>query len=321
MTDPAASETRPAPILDRDDVRVSRSPWGEDDHIGRLNWITKESTNAMLGRLDGTALFDLGVEYFFGMPSWSAAHDPKYEIWMTHTPQGSVNDNLSGAGREVHEKYSYCGDSFHMYVHTGTHIDALNHFGHYGTFWNGWTADRDLGSRMWLKGGVEHYPPMIARGVVLDVAGLHGVECLPPGHVITPADMAGAAARQDVELLPRDIVTLRTGRMTTWPDSDAYLADTPGLGLAGARWLCEDIGVMCIGTDAISLDVAPHEDPATFCPVHSYMFATAGAQIIEVLDLEAVAQEGVSEFALIALPLKLRGATGSPVRPLAVALR
>jgi kynurenine formamidase len=78
---------------------------------------------------------------------------------------------------------------------------------------------------------------------------------------------------------------------------------------------------MCIGTDAVSLDVAPHEVPDSFVPVHCYMFATAGAQIIEVLDLEGVAAEKVYEFALIALPLKLRGATGSPIRPIAVPLR
>jgi hypothetical protein len=79
-------------------VQVSKSPWGPDDEIGRMNWITPESRREVLEHLDGSAVFDLGIEYFFGMPSWAAAHDPKYEIWMTHTPQGSINDNLSGAG-------------------------------------------------------------------------------------------------------------------------------------------------------------------------------------------------------------------------------
>ena len=109
--------------------------------------------------------------------------------------------------------------------------------------------------------------------------------------------------------------------MTRWPVFDDYIPDNPGLGLAGARFLCEDIGAMCIGTDAVSLDVAPHEEPDTFVPVHCYMFATAGAQIIEVLDLEELAAERVYEVALLAFPLKLRGATGSPVRPVAVAFR
>jgi kynurenine formamidase len=156
---------------------------------------------------------------------------------------------------------------------------------------------------------------------MLDIAGLHGVDCLPDGHVITPADLKAAAREQGTELRPKDVVLLRTGRMRRWPDFDGYIPDNPGLGLAGARYLCEDVGAMCIGTDAVSLDVAPHEEPDTFVPVHCYMFATAGAQIIEVLDLEEVAAEKVHEFAIMAFPLKLRGATGSPIRPVAVPLR
>jgi kynurenine formamidase len=109
--------------------------------------------------------------------------------------------------------------------------------------------------------------------------------------------------------------------MTCWPDFDTYIPDNPGLGLAGARYLCEDAGAMSIGTDAVSMDVAPHELPDAFVPVHCYMFATAGAQIIEVLDLEELAAEKLYEFALMALPLKLRGATGCPIRPVAIPLR
>lgn len=156
---------------------------------------------------------------------------------------------------------------------------------------------------------------------MLDIAALHGVECLPAGHVITPQEMAGAADKRRIALKPHDITLLRTGRMTKWPNTNAYLDDTPGLGLEGAKWLCEEQGAMCVGTDAVSLDAAPHEEFDTFVPVHAYMFATAGAQIIEVLDLETLASEEIYEVALIALPLKLRGATGSPIRPITVALR
>jgi hypothetical protein len=92
--------------FEQDGLKVSKSPWGPDDEIGRLNWITPDTNRAILEHLDGAHLFDLNVEYFIGMPSWVAAGDPGYGIWMTHTPQGSVNDNLSGVGSEVHEKYS-----------------------------------------------------------------------------------------------------------------------------------------------------------------------------------------------------------------------
>jgi hypothetical protein len=132
-------ELVPDPVLNRGGVKVSKSPWGPRDEIGRLNWITKETNRAILDHLDGSHVFDLNVDYFIGMPSWVAAGDPAYGIWMTHTPDGSVADNLSGVGSAVHKKYSYCGDSIQMYTHCGTHIYTINHLGQYGIFWNGWT--------------------------------------------------------------------------------------------------------------------------------------------------------------------------------------
>jgi kynurenine formamidase len=261
------------------------------------------------------------VEYFIGMPSWVAAGDPPYGIWMTHTPQGSVNDDLSGAGSTVHQKYSYCGDSIHLYTHCGTHIDTLNHLGHYGRFWNGWTADKNLGSRIWNKGGPEKYPPVIAHGVLLDVAAMKGVDCLPDAYAITPRDLQSAARRQKVEVRKKDVVLVRTGRMTKWPDFHGYLDRTPGISLAAAKWLCEEAGAMCIAGDTIALEVLPSEQKNVFLPVHAYMFSTAGAQIMEVVDMEEIAAEKQYEFAFLGFPLKLRGATGAPMPAYAVPLR
>jgi hypothetical protein len=144
-------ELVPEALDERHGLKVSRSSWGPEDEIGRLNWLTPESNRAILEHLDAQHVFDLNVEYFFGMPSWQAAADPAYSIVMTHRPQGSVNDNLSGAGAAAHERYSYCDDAIHMYTHCGTHIDTLSHLGHNGMFWNGWTPESDLGSRVWLR--------------------------------------------------------------------------------------------------------------------------------------------------------------------------
>jgi kynurenine formamidase len=317
----ADKELVPDSVLNRGGVKVSKSPWGPRDEIGRLNWITRETNRAILDHLDGTHVFDLNVEYFIGMPSWVAAGDPAYGIWMTHTPQGSVNDNLSGVGSAAHKKYSYCGDSIHMYTHCGTHIDTLNHLGHFGQFWNGWTADKQLGSRIWNKGGPEKYPPVIARGVLLDIAGMKGVDCLPDSYAVTPKDLQQAARRQKVDLRKKDVILVRTGRMTVWPDFSGYLEKTPGISLPSAKFLCEEVGAMCIGGDTIALEVLPSEEPNVFLPVHAYMFSTAGAQIIEVVDMEEIAAEKQYEFAFLGFPLKLRGATGAPMPCYAVPLR
>ncbi len=314
-------ELVPDPVLNRAGLKVSKSPWGPRDEIGRLNWITRDTNRAILEHLDGSHVFDLNVEYFIGMPSWVAAGDPPYGIWMTHTPQGSINDNLSGVGSAVHRKYSYCGDSIHLYTHCGTHIDTLNHLGFYGQFSNGWTADKNLGSRIWNKGGPEKFPPVIARGVLLDIAGMKGVDCLPDGYAVTPKDLQTAAKRQKVELRKKDVFLIRTGRMTVWPDFHGYLDRTPGISLASAKWLCEEAGAMCIAGDTIALEVLPSEEENVFLPVHAYMFATAGAQIIEVVNMEEIAAEKQYEFAFLGFPLKLRGATGAPMPAYAVPLR
>ena len=308
------------PLFERDGVTVSRSPWGPGDNIGRLNLMTAQSRQAVLSRADGSRIYDLAVDYFLGMPSWAAAGDPTYQMWMTHTPAGSINDGSSGAAPEVHEKYSYCGDSISMYTHTGTHIDMLNHIGHYGHFWNGRTAGKDLGSRQWLRGGADECPPIIGRGVMLDIARLKGVTCLPDGYCIEPDDLTEAARIQRTALRDGDIVMIRTGRMSLWPDVDGYLRSTPGIGMAAARYLCEEVGAMCLGTDAISIDVDPHVEADTFVPVHCYLFATAGTPVIEVLNLQELSHSEIFEIAFIGMPVKLRGGTGSPIRPIAMPL-
>ena len=215
-------------LIDRDGVRVSRSPWGPEDQIGRLNWITPETSLALLGRTGGTRIFDLSVDYFMGMPSVQAFGDPPYQISMTHTPHGSVADGASGKGAEVHRKHSWCGDAVSMYTHLGTHIDTLVHLGYYDHFWNGMSAETQLGSRGWSVGGADNYPPLIARGVLLDVAALHGVDRVPDDLVIGPDDLRGAASRQGVELRRGDIVLIRTGKMQAWPAADYLDMPMPG---------------------------------------------------------------------------------------------
>jgi kynurenine formamidase len=316
-----ADELRPEAVLEKDGLKVSKSPWGADDEIGRLNWLTADAVKAILDRLDGRKVFDLNVDNFIGMPSWSAAGDPKFDIWMTHTPQGSIHDNLAGVGPQVHEKYSYCGDSISLYTHCGTHIDTLNHLGHWGCFWNGWTPDTHLGSRHWMVGGTDKYPPIMARGVLLDIAGLHGVDCLDDGHAVQPDELKDAVAKQGVELRRGDVVCVRLGRMTKWPDFDGYLLNPPGIGVASAKYLCEEAGAMCIAGDTIGLEVIPFEEPDVFLPVHAYMFATAGAQIIEVVWMEELAAEKQYEFAFLGFPMKIRGATGAPMPSVAIPLR
>ncbi|NNF12066.1 MAG: cyclase family protein [Gemmatimonadetes bacterium] len=300
---------------------VGTSPWGPDDEIGRLNLMTPASQAAILARASGESAYDLSVEYHIGMPSWQAAGDPHFRLWMTHTPRGTVVDDPLGLGRVMNETVSYTGAAVSMYTHMGTHIDALNHFGLDGKIWNNFSADEHLGDRGWHRGGVENIPPIIARGVLLDIAALKGVDVLPDDYRITRADLLDAQTRQGVALAEGDVVLIRTGRMQWVDDATAYMASPPGLGMDAARYLVEGAGAMLVGADNLSLEAFPSEVDGNYIPVHTYLLAQQGVPILEVVNLESIARDRVYEFAFIAAPLKLRGADASPLRPLALPLR
>jgi kynurenine formamidase len=301
-------------------IRVGTSPYGADDQRGALNLMTPESQAAIMARADASTVYDLSIDYFVGMPSFQAAGDPSYQIYMSHTPGGTAVDNLNGVGAEVNRHVCYSGDVVFMYTHTGTHIDALNHFGVDGKIYNGFTPEEHLGSRHWTKGGAEQIPPIVARGVMLDIAGLKGEECLPPSYAITVEDCRDALERAGLEIQSGDVVLVRTGRMRYWPDGSKVLGDPPGLSLEAARWLT-DQNIIAIGADQECVEVGPSEHDDNWLPGHCHFLAEAGVPMIELVDLEGLARDGVHEFCLIAAPIRLKGASGAPLRPLAMALR
>lgn len=301
--------------------RAAKSPWGPHDEIGRLNLMTDASRAAVLTRIAGGRVYDLSVEYHKAMPSWSLLGDPTYQLWMTHTPQGTVVDNPLQLGRAMHEHVSYSGDAVLMYTHTGTHLDSLAHFGLNGETWNGFKHEQHLGDLGWKKAGAEKLPPVVARGVLIDVAAFKGMAMLPDAYRITAADLRGALEKQNVTVQKGDAVFVRTGRMRVIDEPQKYLAPEPGIGLDAARWLVESQGAMLIGADNLSLESFPVETPENWVPVHTYLEAEQGVAIMEVVNLEELSKDRVYEFAFVGASLKLRGASGAPMRPLALPLR
>jgi kynurenine formamidase len=301
--------------------QAGRSPWGAHDEIGTLNMMTPASRAAVLSRLDGERLYDLSVEYFVGMPSWYLLGDPRYQYWLTHSPRGTAVDDPVKVGAAGNAAVAYTGDAISMYTHTGTHIDALNHFGVFGEVWNGFKADDHLGDRGWRKTGVEKFPPIVGRGVLIDVARLKGTRALPDSYRITREDLRAALAAQRTSLQPGDVVLIRGGRMSAWPDGDGYILNQPGLSLDAARWLAEEHQAMVIGGDNLSLEHFPVDPGTNWIPVHTYLLAERGIPIIEVANLEELSRDRVYEFAFIAASLRLRGASAAPFRPIAIPLR
>jgi kynurenine formamidase len=293
--------------ISRDTAGIS--PWGSADEIGALNMMTDTSRLKVLRRTSSGKVYDLGVDLFVGMPlCCSAWDDPSYQIWMTHVP-----------GRGQTHGVSHSADALSMYTHTGTHIDSLSHFSLNGQIWNQVKADDALDVRGWKKSGAEKYPAILARGVMIDLAKAKNLERLPPSYAITAADLQDALSKQRTVLQPGDVVLLRTGLMTLWPDPSKFrLIDQPGLSVEAARWLVDDQKAMLIGADNFGVEAFPSSNPGNMAPVHSYLLVEKGVSLLELVWLEDLAKDGVYEFLFMGSPLKLRGASASPLRPIAI---
>ena len=299
--------------------QVTKSPFGPGDEIGMLNLITPESRARIMAEADGTKMFDLAVEFFQGMPSWTAGGDPPYQIWMTHTPEGHKVDERR-AGKPTDELHEYSGDSISMYTHCGTHIDALNHHGYDSQIWNCFSVAEDFGARHWHACGAEQQPPIIARGVLIDVPSALGADPLPDSYGIGSDDLRDALDKQGTSVEPGDVVLIHTGRMSAWPDAEAYLTDEPGLNLEGAKFLAE-AGAIAIGGNNVGLEQLPSAVPDNWNPVHCFLLSQAGVAIIEVVNCDEIAEAKLYEFAFFATTIPLRGATGAPLRPIVFPLR
>jgi kynurenine formamidase len=200
--------------------------------------------------------------------------------------------------------------------HTGTHIDALSHQADSLTLCGGVPVSEAQTPRGFTQHGVEKIPSIVAPGVLLDMAALEGVGALEPGHVVTDADLAACCERQGVEVVPGGVALVRTGNGRFWDEEERYLAG-PGMDAGASRWLA-DRGVVAVGADNMAWDVPGRLDPELgLYPGHLILLARRGVYIIENLALEELAAAGHHEFEFVCLPLKLVGATGSPVRPVA----
>lgn len=161
---------------------------------------------------------------------------------------------------------------------------------------------------------------MIARAVLLDVAAAAGVDVLPDSHRITADELRSVIQRQNTEVRQGDVVLVRTGRMRLWHDNARYLHNEAGLDREAAELLAE-AGAMIIGADNVALEVMPSVDPDNWHPVHTYLLGECGIPIMENAYLEDIAEAGLWEFVMVGAGLRLRGATASPMRPLAFPLR
>lgn len=266
-------------------------------------------------------VYDLAQVRFPGMPLFPG--HPQFSVLGYRTPAGirNVGDQPWGPGNEV--GLGYMSEVISGTAHTGAHIDALAHItiGENDRWYGGFNAREHLGDFGPLKADITTVPPIFTRGVLLDVAGHRNVRCLPAGEAVSAAELQAVADAQGVEVRQWDVVVVRTGYGALWPDAEAMAAHRgPGPDVSAARWLVER-GVVATGSDTETYEVQPapdHGHPRNPQPVHAHLLIEHGVYIMESLDLETVAADRVYEFLFVGLPVKVRGATGSMLDPVAV---
>lgn len=206
--------------------------------------------------------------------------------------------------------------------HVGTHIDALAHVSHDGLLHGGVVAHEVTSNDGFSALGIDTFPPLVGRGVLLDVARVHGVDVLEPGYEVTAEDLARAEKESGTTVGEGDAALIRTGWSVHYQDAPRFLGQqdgAPGPGVEAAEWLA-DRRVAVAGGETIAFEVIRPGKGHTTLPVHRVLLVEAGIHIIEVMDLRPLAGRELTVFGFVAAPLKLVGGTGSPLRPLALAL-
>lgn len=256
----------------------------------------------------GVVVVDLGRQLRVGMPQ--SPNHPQF--W--HTLPRRHGDMVRADGG------SAANDLITMGTHVGTHIDALAHVSHDGSMHGDIdAAEAGVGGK-YVELGIHTVAPMLRRGVLLDVAGLREVDCLDGGYEITVADLEAAAHRAGTDVGEGDVVLIRSGWGTKFAEGAAYVGGAtgvPGIGEAGARWLAER-RVHAAGADSIAFERVAAGSGHALLPAHRVLLVEGGIYIIEALDLEELAGRGWGEFTFVLVPMNIYGATGSPVRPLAL---
>jgi kynurenine formamidase len=202
-------------------------------------------------------------------------------------------------------------------VHTGTHIDALGHWSRNGHAFGGVNAEDNFTPIGLKRLTVDEIPPLIGRGVLIDVAGYKGAEALDGGVPIHPEALEGALRAQGCALRGGDIALFRTGWSHHWGDAGMYMGSCPGLAEEAARWLA-DRGCIAIGSDQWDVDVVPPTSPEKALAVHALCLADRGIYLIENLRLDELAAEHVYEFCFLCLVPPISGASGFPAQVIAV---
>ena len=292
--------------------------WGPEDQAGGSNWITPEKILEAVQLVKTGKVYELGQVYERGIPLFEGR---TYSMFIPGSPTGGpFGDNALVYFDEI--LTAEIGQ-------VGTQFDGPGHIGVRTTmgdgsvqdvFYNGFPIDEIEGSYGLRKLGIEHVKPYLTRGVLIDIAGQKGVEALDHSYEVTVADVRAALERQGMseqDLKDGDALFFRYGWSKYWTDGDKYNTNPPGIGLEVAAWVAERNASMW-GSDQWNGEVIPNPEEGLAFPVHTELICKHGIWNLENMVFEELVEDEVYEFLFVFAPIRFKGGTGSPGRPLAI---
>ena len=301
--------------------------WGKDDEVGSLNAMTPQAVLEAIGLVKKGKVYDLGIDYDRTSYKWPG-HSPG-EIISFRTPEGVKRQQDLGFTAPSVNPALLAWHSCALFINdnVATQIDSLGHVttGEDNHWYNGFTEAEWGGNFGIRKADASTIPPIVVRGILIDVAGNQGVDALKGGTAIGPKDIEAALEKQGTQIRPGDAVFVRTGTLRYWGEAGGdhqKLAahDSAGINLEAARWLVEEKGAIMVGSDTSGLEVGPAPPgSSSFIPVHEYLLVEQGVHVAEFHYLEDLAADRVYQFCYIAATNKIKGSTaGFTMRPLAL---
>jgi kynurenine formamidase len=305
------------------------TPLSKNDELGSLNAMTAATIKAALGLVKQGKVYDLGVPYDAESYKWPG-HSPG-AILTFRGPEGvqRQGDFKPAADPTLNpQKIGWHSCAMFISDNVGTQIDGLGHItrGKDNHWYNGF-KEADWGGNFGIrKCDANSIPPIITRGVLLDVAGARNLDALPSHYRITATELQEVAKAQGTEIRPGDTVMIRTGTCRYWGANGSDHKkigehDSAGIDLGAARWLVEQKGAILVGSDTSGLEYAPGpmDKAEGFIPVHVYLLIEQGVHIGEFHNLEGLAKDRAYEFCYVCMTNKIRGAAaGTALRPIAI---
>jgi kynurenine formamidase len=286
-------------------VQKCPSKWGASDERGSANHMKPESVMRATRLIKTGEVIEIGHVLGPNMPFFGTR---RFDL---HTKRTFMNQPSNRRGSNEELVVSEIGQ-------VGTQFDGFAHQTHEDSMYNCIKVSETETRAGFRKLGIDKVGMLMTRGVLIDVAGLKGVDVLPDAYEITVEDLEAALSRQNLTLQPGDAVLIHTGWGKLWAKDNArYVKSCPGVGVKAAEWLVAK-DPMLVGADNWPVEVSPNPDKDLSLPGHQIFLVLNGVHLLENLKLDELAAKKVNEFAFVMQPLKIQGGSGSTVAPVAI---